>query len=110
MGFLGEDAEYRETRTGYELATFSVEADARDGGENKKLWFRCTIWGKRSKQISENLKKGDLVYISGTVRTVKDLDVYVSDIKKMNQKNDDEDLENEMRYCFEDNRYLCDSL
>ena len=87
LGHLGADAEFKETSGGYQITNFSVAASTREGKEDKTFWFRCTIWGKRGEKLAPFLKKGKLVYVSGSISNIKDLELNVDDIKILTPKD-----------------------
>lgn len=87
LGHIGADAEFKDTSGGYQITNFSVAANIREGKEDKTLWFRCTIWGKRGEKLAPALKKGKLVYVSGSLTNIKDLEINVDDIKILTPKD-----------------------
>jgi single-stranded DNA-binding protein len=60
IGYVGADA--KETKNG---CSFPVSTKQRTGGEEKTLWVRCFL--NYSSKVSEHLKKGTQVYITGDI-------------------------------------------
>jgi len=66
-GNVGRDCEVRYTPAGKAVASFSI-GNQIGWGENKKTaWFRCTLWGERATKLSEYIKKGMKLTVSGEV-------------------------------------------
>jgi len=68
IGFLGQDAEVKETSNN-QVINFSVAVDdsyKNKAGEKveKTVWFECARWGNNT-QMAQYLKKGQQVFISG---------------------------------------------
>lgn len=80
IGRLGADPVQRETKNGIPVAQFPLATSRRfkqegdlDGevtGEETQ-WHRVYVWGKQSEACAQFLKKGQPVYVEGTVRTRK---------------------------------------
>ena len=70
MGHVGQEAELRYTPNGKPVSNFSL---AVNNGKKKPdgtytddtLWFRVNIFGDYAERISERIKKGVPVYVSG---------------------------------------------
>ena len=74
VGRLGGDPEGRYTPSGRSYASFSVATDEywTDSDKNKKEhteWHNIVVWDKLSDFSNQYLKKGQLVYIEGKLRT-----------------------------------------
>lgn len=68
IGFLGQDAEVKETSNN-QVINFSVAVDdsyKNKAGEKveKTVWFECARWGNNT-QMAQYLKKGQQVFITG---------------------------------------------
>ena len=68
-GRLGRDAEYKQTQGGNELCSFSVAADVGYGDNKQTYWVDVTRWGKGAKGLSEILRKGSAVAVTGELTT-----------------------------------------
>ena len=75
-GRVGRDSELRTTSSGTSVASFPVASSRKYNGEETTTWFECTLWGKQAEVLSQYIKKGGIVTVSGRC----DLDVF--------QKND----------------------
>jgi len=74
IGSLGGDPETRNAETPNSVVTFSVGSseNAKDHNGNRirlTEWFRCVAFGPTANFIGKYLRKGDLVYIEGRVKT-----------------------------------------
>ena len=75
MGHLGRDPETSAMPSGDTVVNISVAATEKwkdkQTGEQKELteWFRVVAFGKLAEIMSQYLKKGDAVYIEGSMRT-----------------------------------------
>jgi single-strand DNA-binding protein len=77
IGRLGADPVHRETKDGLSVVHFSLATSRRTAetsdttGEPKKEteWHRVVVWGKQGEICSQYLRKGDQVYVEGSVRT-----------------------------------------
>ena len=72
IGYVGRDAELRYTSSNTAVASFSVATsekykDRSGEKQEKTTWFTCTMWGKFAESVSQYVKKGGLVYVSGAV-------------------------------------------
>ena len=64
-GQLGKDAELRSLPNGDPVLNFSI-ADSQ-GREKPTIWWACQLFGKRAESLSQYLKKGQSVTVSGTI-------------------------------------------
>lgn len=67
-GNVGKDAELRRTQGGDPVLNFSLAVDnGKDANGNKRdaTWFDCAVWGKRAEALSQHIKKGDKLALSG---------------------------------------------
>jgi len=81
VGRLGADPVLRDTKNGLSVTQFplatsrwlkeaATETENQEGAE-KTQWHRVIAWGKQAEACSQFLKKGDSVYVEGSVRTHK---------------------------------------
>ncbi len=73
VGNLGRDAELKYTPSGAPVLEFSIATNEkwsdRSGNQREHTqWFRASIWGKRGEALQQYLRKGQLVYVDGTLR------------------------------------------
>ncbi|MCX8580109.1 single-stranded DNA-binding protein [Gilliamella sp. B3482] len=64
-GNVGQDAELRYLQNGTAVSEFSLPVKAGYGDNQKTAWIKCVIWGKVAEIFAPNIKKGDLVAVSG---------------------------------------------
>ncbi len=64
-GNCGRDPEHRTTQGGDEVCSFSVGVKQGWGEKASTNWFRCSVWGKRARTISDHLRKGTKVTVIG---------------------------------------------
>ena len=74
IGRLGNDPEGRFTPSGRSFSSFSVATDEywTDNNNNKKEhteWHSIVAWDNLSDFCNQYLKKGQLVYVEGKIRT-----------------------------------------
>lgn len=74
VGHLGGDPESRYASTGNAVTTFNVATNETrknpDGGyDDNTEWHRIVFFGKLAETANEYLKKGQLIYIDGKLRT-----------------------------------------
>jgi len=67
IGNLGRDPETKKSGSGNDFCTFSVGTQNRS--EDKTEWFNVVAFGKVGVACSEYLKKGDKVFVEGTLRS-----------------------------------------
>lgn len=68
-GNLGRDAEYKQTQSGQELCSFSVGVSIGYGENKQTVWVDVTKWGKGAQGLSNILRKGSKVAVSGELST-----------------------------------------
>lgn len=72
IGNLTRDPELTETSGGVKVCRFSIAVN-RDyvgsNGERKTDFFNCVAWRGRAETIAKHLKKGNKVFVSGSVET-----------------------------------------
>ena len=74
VGYLGGDPESRYTPSGTAVANFNVATNesrkSSDGNfEDHTEWHRCVLFGKPAETATQYLKKGQMVYVEGRLRT-----------------------------------------
>lgn len=83
IGRLGNDPVQRETKSGvpvvhFSLATSRKRRDTGDGTFDEErplieetVWHRVVVWGRQAENCAQYLKKGQTVYVEGSIRTHK---------------------------------------
>lgn len=76
VGRLGADPKTQELNSGTKLTKFPVATsetytDKNGERQEKTAWHNCEAWGKLAEICDKYLKKGKLVYISGSTSTDK---------------------------------------
>lgn len=74
VGHLGSDPDSRFTGSGSAVTTFSVATNesrrnSEGNYEDFTEWHRVVLFGKMAETAGEYLKKGQLVYVEGRLRT-----------------------------------------
>ena len=74
VGHLGADPESRFTPSGVAVSTFNMATNEswknKDGEyEDRTEWHRIVLYGKAAETASEYMKKGQLAYVEGRIRT-----------------------------------------
>lgn len=74
VGRLGRDPETRYTGAGTAVANFSMATDEtfkdRNGEKQKRTeWHKIVAWGKLAEIVQKYCKKGQLVFIEGSLST-----------------------------------------
>lgn len=72
IGRLGRDAEVKYTADGKPITTFAVAVDDGFGDRKVTSWIDCAMFGDRGPKISEYIRKGDRIGVTGSIR----LDTY----------------------------------
>ena len=73
MGFLGKNPESKITKkTGRKLAILSLATktwwtDANEQRHEKTEWHRIVVWNGLAEYVADKLKKGDHLYVVGTL-------------------------------------------
>jgi single-strand DNA-binding protein len=65
LGRFTRDPELKYASSGLEICTFSLAVDSGWGDKKKTSFLDCTAFGKRGEAISNNLHKGDPIFIEG---------------------------------------------
>jgi single-strand DNA-binding protein len=71
IGRLGRDPEARYTKDMHESSSFSVAVNSY-GEDNPVIWINVTAWREAAQFCNKHLRKGDMVYIAGTLRADKE--------------------------------------
>jgi single-strand DNA-binding protein len=73
MGRMGNDPVMRTTQKGTKVTTFSLATQdfVKTKNENETTWHRIVLWGQAAEFTSKYLKKGDAVYVDGTMKVRK---------------------------------------
>lgn len=99
-GNVGKDPEMKYFDSGKVVANFplAVSIYDREKKENKTVWFKCAIWGKKAEFVGEYIKKGSKVIVSGSIyfEEFKDKDgnqrtvncVNAGDVESCDKKSD----------------------
>lgn len=70
MGRIATDLILRPVRSSAGVVVnFKVAVDRYSGGNKFKDFIRCTAWGKTAERISNNLSKGNMIAINGSLTT-----------------------------------------
>lgn len=68
IGNLGNEPTFKKLENG-EYCYFSVATNEQMGTKNHTEWHKVVVWGKLANVCSRYLKKGMLVFVSGTLKT-----------------------------------------
>lgn len=71
IGRLGREPEAKTTPKGTAYTRFSVAVDRVWKDKKDTDWFNVEAWGKLGEICSKYLKKGQLVYVEGALRTTR---------------------------------------
>jgi len=68
VGYLGQDSETREVGEN-SVVEFSVAEQVYMGKDKEKAtnWFRVSLWNKYGTALAPYLKKGQMVFVEGTL-------------------------------------------
>jgi len=74
VGHLGADPESRFTPSGVAVTTFNLATNeswknSEGNYEDRTEWHRIVLYGKAAETANEYMKKGQLTYIEGRIRT-----------------------------------------
>jgi len=67
IGRMVGDADLKFTNKGTALANFSIAVNRKKGEEESVSYFDCTAWGTLAQGISDNLRKGQRVIVTGNL-------------------------------------------
>lgn len=77
LGFVGNEPEIKQTKSGDNVANFSVATSTswkdKSSGEKKEAteWHRVTAFGNLANVVANYVKKGSKVYVEGSIKTEK---------------------------------------
>ncbi len=74
VGHLGADPESRFTPSGVAVSTFNMATNeswknSEGNYEDRTEWHRIVLYGKAAETANEYMKKGQMAYIEGRIRT-----------------------------------------
>jgi len=74
LGNLGGDPELRVTNSGtailkMRIATTETYMDRNNTRQERTEWHSVSLWGKRGEALSKFLRKGDRIFVEGSLRT-----------------------------------------
>ena len=74
IGHLGRKPELRRTKTGSQVASFSIATNESWYDDKKQLqerteWHRVVVWGKTAETVAQHLDIGRLLLVEGQLRT-----------------------------------------
>jgi len=68
IGYVGTDAEVKETKAG-PVAAFRLAVTELAGTDREvTTWFNAEVWGDRAKKLAEHITAGRLVCVVGPIR------------------------------------------
>lgn len=70
VGRLGRDPELKNVGES-QVVNFTLAEDYRVKGEKATNWHSCSLWGKSAAALANNLKKGDVVGVAGSIEQRK---------------------------------------
>lgn len=85
VGNLTRDAQTRQAGDGT-VTAFSIAENKRIKGEDKTIFYDCSMWGERGARIAEYLTKGGQVTVVGELQPIREkdgkfyIDIRVSDV------------------------------
>lgn len=68
VGRIGRDAEVRYTQSGTAMTVFPLAVDDGFGDKKVTTWIDCAMWGERGTKVAEHIRKGDQLYVKGSIR------------------------------------------
>jgi single-strand DNA-binding protein len=74
VGHVGKDPEVKYTPSGAAVANFSIATNDRTKDKSgqwqeRTEWHRVVAWQRLAEIVGEYVKKGNMIYIEGTLRT-----------------------------------------
>jgi single-strand DNA-binding protein len=74
VGRLGRDPEKFSTKSGVDVANFSMATDEsyknKDGERQKRTeWHKIIVWGRSAEIAVKYLKKGSMVFVDGRIQS-----------------------------------------
>jgi len=68
IGNVGKDPAYRKTDNS-EVVNFTLATSEKYKGETKTEWHNIVIWGKLAGIVNQYVKKGQLLYLEGSIQS-----------------------------------------
>lgn len=102
VGNVGRDPDVRETKTGTKVVNLSLATNRRPYGDDnveRTDWHRLTLWTRLAEFAEKHLKKGDRIYVEGTLEydsyerdgmTIPTADVVVRELVLLGAAKEDE--------------------
>ena len=97
-GNIGKEAEIRHTANGDAVTGFNVAVKSGYGQNEKTVWVKCSLFGKRGEAVAPYLLKGQQVAVSGELSVqewtnkegekVTDIAVRANDVTLVGGKKD----------------------
>lgn len=85
IGRIGKDPELKSLTSGTSVVNFSLattETWKKDGEKQERTtWLNCSAFGKTGEMIAQYFKKGDLIYVEGSIRVDKVEETYYTKIQ-----------------------------
>lgn len=69
IGNLGADPVVRQTKTGKNVASFSIGMNYKAGDKQMTDWINVVAWEGLADAVAANLRKGSYVEVRGRIRT-----------------------------------------
>jgi single-strand DNA-binding protein len=83
-GHLGRDPELMTTDNGQMVTKFTIAAKQAkvQGQDPPPLWFTVEVWGQSAAWIADNLRKGEMAYVTGELRIDQWTDRTTGEVKQ----------------------------
>ena len=65
LGRIGKDPKLKKTKNNNLVCDFSLAVDSDD---DNPRWINVNVWGKLGAKLEKELKKGDSVFVNGSLR------------------------------------------
>lgn len=69
VGRVGRDAVVRYTQAGKAVTGWALAVDRGWGDQKQTVWLDCSWWGERGTKVSDFIKKGDRLAVTGELGT-----------------------------------------
>jgi single-strand DNA-binding protein len=69
VGRVGRDAVVRYTQAGKAVTGWALAVDRGWGDQKQTVWLDCSWWGERGTKVSDFIKKGDRLAVTGALGT-----------------------------------------
>lgn len=69
VGRVGRDAVVRYTQGGKAVTGWALAVDRGWGDQKQTVWLDCSWWGERGTKVSDFIKKGDRLAVTGELGT-----------------------------------------